>query len=134
MFKIYKVYVYGEGGDHEYNRSGKHKEHGSGADEDIYCHRWKYGLGVRVCGRPCRGQQHPGHHRLSRAARRVRAANGNAEVLPLDLSSQASIRAFVGVFRRGQFPPLAGIVCNAGMQNIGTPAKTEEGWIRDKAC
>jgi NAD(P)-dependent dehydrogenase (short-subunit alcohol dehydrogenase family) len=37
------------------------------------------------------------------AARRVRGANGNAEVLPLDLSSQASIRAFVEVFRRGQF-------------------------------
>ena len=62
------------------------------------------------------------------AARRVRGANGNAEVLPLDLSSQASISAFVEVFRKGQFPPLAGIVCNAGMQNVGTPAKTEEGY------
>ena len=50
------------------------------------------------------------------------------KVLPLDLASQTSIRAFVEGFRNGQFPPLAGIVCNAGMQNVATPTRTEEGY------
>jgi len=63
-----------------------------------------------------------------KAARRLREAKSNAKVLPLDLSRQASVRAFVEAFRRGQFPPLVGIVCNAGLQNVGTPTKTEEGY------
>ena len=62
------------------------------------------------------------------AARRMREAKGNAKVLPLDLSRQASIRGFVEEFRKGQFPPPAGIVCNAGIQNVGAPTKTEEGY------
>jgi NAD(P)-dependent dehydrogenase (short-subunit alcohol dehydrogenase family) len=62
------------------------------------------------------------------AARSLRGAKGNAKVLPLDLSRQASILQFVEEFRKGQFPSLAGIVCNAGMQNVGAPAKTEEGY------
>ena len=63
-----------------------------------------------------------------KAARRLRDPKGTAKVLPLDLSRQASVRAFVDAFRGGQFPPLAGIVCNAGMQNVGTPTRTEEGY------
>jgi NAD(P)-dependent dehydrogenase (short-subunit alcohol dehydrogenase family) len=62
------------------------------------------------------------------AAQKVCEAKGNARVLPLDLASQSSIRAFVGAFREAQLPPLAGIVCNAGMQNVAAPAKTEEGY------
>ena len=62
------------------------------------------------------------------AARRLREAKGNAQVLLLDLSRQASILRFVEAFRKGQFPSLAGIVCNAGMQNVGAPTKTEEGY------
>src|SRR5580693_527247 len=62
------------------------------------------------------------------AAQKVREAGGNARVLPLDLARQSSIRAFVGAFREAQLPPLAGIVCNAGMQNGAAPAKTEEGY------
>jgi NAD(P)-dependent dehydrogenase (short-subunit alcohol dehydrogenase family) len=54
--------------------------------------------------------------RREQVARRVREAKGNAKILPLDLSRQPSIRAFVEEFRNGQFPPLTGIVCNAGMQ------------------
>jgi NAD(P)-dependent dehydrogenase (short-subunit alcohol dehydrogenase family) len=61
------------------------------------------------------------------AARHVRETKGNATALPLDLSSQALIRKFVEEFRKSQFPPLAGIVCNAGMQNVGAPTRTEEG-------
>jgi NAD(P)-dependent dehydrogenase (short-subunit alcohol dehydrogenase family) len=49
-------------------------------------------------------------------------------VLPLDLSRQASIRAFVEAFRKGQYPPLAGVICNAGCQNVAAPTKTEEGY------
>lgn len=62
------------------------------------------------------------------AALRVSEAKGHANALPLDLSKQGSIRTFVELFRKGQFPPLAGVVCNAGVQNVGAPAKTEEGY------
>jgi NAD(P)-dependent dehydrogenase (short-subunit alcohol dehydrogenase family) len=62
------------------------------------------------------------------AAQRMRDAGGNARVLPLDLAKQASVHAFVEAFRKGQFPPLAGVVCNAGGQNIAAPTKTEEGY------
>jgi NAD(P)-dependent dehydrogenase (short-subunit alcohol dehydrogenase family) len=62
------------------------------------------------------------------AAQRVRAAGGNVDVLPLDLAKQASVRRFVETFRKRRFPPLVGVVCNAGMQNVGAPTKTEEGY------
>ena len=62
------------------------------------------------------------------AAQRIRDAGGNVKVLPLDLAKQASIRAFVEAFRKRQFPPLAGLVCNAGGQNVGAPTKTGEGY------
>ena len=62
------------------------------------------------------------------AAQKVRDAKGSAKVLPLDLARQSSIRAFVVAFREARLPPLAGIVCNAGMQNVATPTKTEEGY------
>jgi NAD(P)-dependent dehydrogenase (short-subunit alcohol dehydrogenase family) len=62
------------------------------------------------------------------AAQRVRDAGGNVAVLQLDLARQASIRGFVEAFRQQQFPPLAGVVCNAGGQNVAAPTKTEEGY------
>jgi NAD(P)-dependent dehydrogenase (short-subunit alcohol dehydrogenase family) len=62
------------------------------------------------------------------AAQRVRAAGGNVDVLPLDLARQASVRSFVETFRKRRFPPLVGVVCNAGMQNVGAPTQTEEGY------
>lgn len=71
----------------------------------------------------CRDAQKGGQ-----AAQQVRDAGGHVEVLPLDLAKQASIRAFVETFRKRQFPPLAGIVCNAGLQNVGAPTKSEEGY------
>ena len=61
-------------------------------------------------------------------ARRVRDASGNVKVLALDLAKQASIHAFVEAFRKGRFPPLAGVVCNAGGQNVAAPTKTAEGY------
>lgn len=63
-----------------------------------------------------------------RAARRIRDAGGSAEVLPLDLGSQASIRNFVQAYRSGGFPPLAGLVCNAGVQHVAEPTRTAEGY------
>ena len=62
------------------------------------------------------------------AAQRMRDAGGNVSVLPLDLANQASIRAFAEAFRERQFPPLAGLVCNAGGQNVAAPTRTEEGY------
>ena len=62
------------------------------------------------------------------AAQRIRDGGGNVEVLPLDLAQQLSIRAFAEVFRAGRFPPLDGLICNAGGQNVGAPTKTAEGY------
>src|SRR5260370_20088250 len=62
------------------------------------------------------------------AARRLREAKDNVRVLPLDLSRQASIHSFVEAYRKGQYPPLVGVVCNAGVQNVAAPTKTEEGY------
>jgi NAD(P)-dependent dehydrogenase (short-subunit alcohol dehydrogenase family) len=62
------------------------------------------------------------------AARKLRRTGGRVEVLPLDLASQASIHAFVDAFRQLAPPPLSGLVCNAGMQNIGVPTRTAEGY------
>ena len=62
------------------------------------------------------------------AAQRVRTVGGNVVVLPLNLARQASVHDFVETFRERQFPPLAGIVCNAGGQNVTAPTKTDEGY------
>src|SRR5258708_7105999 len=52
------------------------------------------------------------------AAQKLRRTGGRIEVLPLDLASQASVRAFAGAFHKLAPPPLAGLVCNTGGQNI----------------
>ncbi|MBC8166366.1 MAG: SDR family NAD(P)-dependent oxidoreductase [Bryobacteraceae bacterium] len=62
------------------------------------------------------------------AAQRVRDAGGTVKVLPLDLANQVSIHAFVEAFRKAHLPPLAGVVCNAGGQNVSAPTKTTEGY------
>jgi len=76
-------------------------------------------LVIMACRDSTRGEQ---------AAQKVREAGGNAKVLPLDLARQSAIRAFVGAVREARLPPLAGIVCNAGMQNAAAPGRTEEGY------
>jgi NAD(P)-dependent dehydrogenase (short-subunit alcohol dehydrogenase family) len=76
-------------------------------------------LVIMACRDTTKGEQ---------AAQKMREARGNARVLPLDLARQSSIRAFAGAFREARLPPLAGIVCNAGMQNAAAPARTEEGY------
>jgi NAD(P)-dependent dehydrogenase (short-subunit alcohol dehydrogenase family) len=49
-------------------------------------------------------------------------------VLPLDLASLESVRTFVTLFHASRSPPLAGLVCNAGLQNVGAPQKTVDGF------
>ncbi|NTY41166.1 SDR family NAD(P)-dependent oxidoreductase [Burkholderia diffusa] len=62
------------------------------------------------------------------AVKQINAIGGKAAFLPLDLSDQASVRRFAGIFREAGLPPLYGIICNAGMQNFGAPQKTVEGY------
>lgn len=76
-------------------------------------------LVILACRDPDRGDD---------ALRQVRAAGGEGMLLPLDLTSQASVRAFTARFRASGLPPLAGIVCNAGISNTGAPQSTTEGY------
>lgn len=62
------------------------------------------------------------------AVRKLREGAGRVEVLPLDLSKQASVHAFVDGFRARGLPPLAGLVCNAGGQSVAAPTRTAEGY------
>ena len=62
------------------------------------------------------------------AAQKLRHGGGRVEVIVLDLSKQSSIHAFVDEFRTQALPPLAGIICNAGGQNVGAPTQTAEGY------
>lgn len=62
------------------------------------------------------------------AAQKLRQSGGRVEVLPLDLSKQLSVLAFVDEFRARKLPPLAGIICNAGGQSVAVPTRTAEGY------
>lgn len=62
------------------------------------------------------------------AVEQIKASGGNAVFLRLDLSIQKSIHTFVESFRAAGLAPLAAIICNAGMQNVGTPQTTIEGY------
>jgi len=62
------------------------------------------------------------------AADKLRQRGGRIEVLQLDLATQSSIKGLVAAFRARNFPPFAGLVCNAGSQNIGAPTRTAEGY------
>ncbi|MER3483528.1 MAG: hypothetical protein C4332_10675 [Meiothermus sp.] len=51
------------------------------------------------------------------------------EALPLDLGSLESVRRFVQIFStRQDSPPLKAIVCNAGLQVVGAPHRTRDGF------
>ena len=62
------------------------------------------------------------------AAARLKQQGVAAAALPLDLASLASVRAFAARVREGKLPPLAGLVCNAGLQNVGPPGRTADGF------
>ena len=74
---------------------------------------------VIACRDPGRGET---------AAERLRQEGGAARVLPLDLNALGAVRAFVETFRQADLPPLAGIVCNAGLQTITAPTRTADGF------
>lgn len=62
------------------------------------------------------------------AASDMQGVKGKVDVLPLDLAEQSLIHAFVEAYRKGKFPPLVGLICNAGGQNPGVPTKTADGF------
>lgn len=64
----------------------------------------------------------------TKAVRELESTGYRAIYLPLNLSEQASVRQFVKLFRSSELPPLRGIVCNAGMQNVAMPMETKEGY------
>ncbi len=66
--------------------------------------------------------------KCARAAKRLRALGCAVEALTLDLAALASVRSFVEAYRQAALPPLAGIVCNAGVHNVAAPTKTAEGY------
>lgn len=62
------------------------------------------------------------------AADKLRQRGGQIEVLRLDLAKQLSILGLVAAFRARNFPPFAGLVCNAGCQSVAAPTRTAEGY------
>jgi len=48
-------------------------------------------------------------------------------VLPMDLASLASVRAFTEEFRAAGLPPLHALVCNAGVQVVSGTERTRDG-------
>jgi NAD(P)-dependent dehydrogenase (short-subunit alcohol dehydrogenase family) len=55
-------------------------------------------------------------------------SNPNIEAMTLNLASLASIRQFASDFSSRNLPPLKAIVANAGMQAVGDPTYTEDGF------
>jgi NAD(P)-dependent dehydrogenase (short-subunit alcohol dehydrogenase family) len=53
--------------------------------------------------------------------------NPNISFLPLDLSSFQSVREFSNLFTQKKYPPLKGIVCNAGLAGEDTVTFTKDG-------
>jgi len=66
--------------------------------------------------------------KAAQAADRLRQSGCAVKYLPLDLASIESVRLFVKEYNQMNLPPLAGIVCNAGIQNVTTPTRTTDGY------
>jgi NAD(P)-dependent dehydrogenase (short-subunit alcohol dehydrogenase family) len=54
-------------------------------------------------------------------------APGRCTVMPMDLASLASVRAFTDGVRASALPPLHAIVCNAGVQVVSGTERTKDG-------
>lgn len=76
-------------------------------------------LAVLACRNPELGQG---------AVQKLVGSGGNAVFLTLDLGDQSSVHRFVDQFRSMECPPLTGIICNAGMQNVADPTNTAQGY------
>ncbi|HMD47869.1 MAG TPA: SDR family NAD(P)-dependent oxidoreductase [Bryobacteraceae bacterium] len=74
---------------------------------------------VIACRDPGKGQE---------AQRALQHLGSQSSFMPLDLASLESVRAFVDLFKQAGLPQLAGVICNAGLQNIGEPTKTRDGY------
>jgi len=48
--------------------------------------------------------------------------------MSLNLASMSSVRSFVEQYKAKDFPPLYGLVCNAGIQQVQSTARTEDGF------
>lgn len=48
----------------------------------------------------------------------------NAQYIPLDLSSLASVRAFASTYAKASYPPISALLLNAGLQFTGPPSFT----------
>jgi NAD(P)-dependent dehydrogenase (short-subunit alcohol dehydrogenase family) len=62
------------------------------------------------------------------ALRKLERLGCKADFMPLDLASLESVRTFVALFKKAGLRPLAGTICNAGLQNVAEPAKTRDGY------
>ena len=78
-------------------------------------------LVVLACRNVARGEE---------ATQALRRAGAATSVLPLDLASLASVRAFAAAFRGAGLPPLSGLICNAGLQSVAAPT-CDDRWFRD---
>jgi NAD(P)-dependent dehydrogenase (short-subunit alcohol dehydrogenase family) len=68
--------------------------------------------------------------RGSDAVRKIVAATGNdqVETLTLELASLASVRHFVSELAKTDRPPIAAILCNAGIQVVNGLILSEDGY------
>jgi len=66
----------------------------------------------------------------ARTERRIATQDARigAEGMVVDLASLDGVRKFAERFVDGERPPLRAIVCNAGLQNIGAPVVTRDGY------
>jgi light-dependent protochlorophyllide reductase len=59
---------------------------------------------------------------------RASAASIGAEAQALELGSLEDVRGFAERFRGSERPPLRGLICNAGLQFLGIPAVSKDGY------
>lgn len=82
----------------------------------------KEGWTVVIAGR------HEG--KVKEAVAQLRASTGNEQIygMRLDLASLASVREFVADWKRSSYPPLKGLICNAGLQVVSETTYTKDGF------
>src|SRR5262245_51543981 len=63
--------------------------------------------------------RNPEKANTARESLQQETGNSNIYALELDLASLESIRKFYESFKREKYPPLYGLVCNAGLSLVG---------------
>ncbi|KAF2489147.1 putative short-chain dehydrogenase [Lophium mytilinum] len=64
----------------------------------------------------------------SRSAPTGRLPSPHTKYLPLDLSSIATVRAFVATWSTSSYPPISTLILNAGLQFLGPPSFSPDGY------